>query len=51
MLWFFKRMICYVKEGGVVLCRGWCGTLKRVVWFFEEGGVVHDEGEIGRAHV
>ena len=27
-------------EGGVVLWRGWCGTLKRVTWYFEEGGVV-----------
>ena len=29
------------KEGGMVLSRGLCGTLKRVVWYFEEGGVVH----------
>ena len=49
-----KRVVWYFEEGDVVLCRGWCGTLKRVcgtlkgvvwyfeegVWYFEEGGVV-----------
>ena len=29
-------MVWYFEEGSVVLCRGWCGTLKRVVWYFEE---------------
>ena len=24
----------------MVLCRGWCDTLKRYVWFFEEGVVL-----------
>ena len=48
-------VVWYIEQGGVVLLRGWCGTLKmvlchfeevgvvllkRVVWYFEEGGVV-----------
>ena len=33
-------VVWYFEEGGVVLWRGWCGTLKRVVWYFEEGCVV-----------
>ena len=24
--------VWYFEEGGVVLRRGWCGTLKRVMW-------------------
>ena len=32
--------VWYFEEGGMVLWRWWCGTLKRVVWYFEEGGVV-----------
>ena len=24
--------VCYVEEGGMVACRGWCATLKRVAW-------------------
>ena len=42
-----KWAVWYFEEGGVVLWRGWCGTLKMVVdtlkwavWYFEEGGVV-----------
>ena len=35
-----KRVVWYFEEGGVVLWRGWSGTLKRVVRYFEEGGVV-----------
>ena len=42
----FKRVVWYFEEGGVVLWRCWCGTLKRwcgtlkwVVWYFE-GGVL-----------
>ena len=31
----------YFEEGGVVLSRGWCGTLKRVVWYFEEGDITN----------
>ena len=27
-----KRVVWYFEEGGVVLWRGWCGTLKRAVW-------------------
>ena len=30
----------YFEEGGVVLCRSWCGTLKRPVGYFEDGGGV-----------
>ena len=37
----------YFEEGGVVLWRGWCSTLKRVVWYFEEGGVVLWRGWCG----
>ena len=25
------KMVWYFEDGGLVLCRGWCGTLKRVV--------------------
>ena len=42
-----KRMLWYFEEGGVVILRVWCGTLKgrfgalkMVVWYFEEGCVV-----------
>ena len=35
-----KRAVWYFEEGGVVLLRGWCGTLKMVMRYFEEGGVV-----------
>ena len=44
----------YFEEGDVVLCSGWCGTLKMVVWYFdmvvwyfEEGGVVLCRGWCG----
>ena len=36
----WKHDAWYFEESGVVLWRGWCGTLKRVVWYFEEGCVV-----------
>ena len=43
-LWLFDKKICShiyrFKEGGVLLWRGWYGTLTRAVWYFEEGGVV-----------
>ena len=29
-----------IKEGGVVIKREWCGTLKTAVWYFDESGVV-----------
>ena len=38
---FFFALMWYFEDGGAVLYRGWCGTLKRVVWYFEKGGVVH----------
>ena len=57
-----KRAMWYFEEGGVVLrrwwcgtlkrwCvvlrRWWCGTLKRVVWYLdEEGGVVFLRGGV-----
>ena len=43
----FIFVVRYFKEGGVVLQRGWCGTLKRVIWYFEEGGVVFRRGWCG----
>ena len=42
-----KRMVWYFEEGGMVLWRGWCGTLKRMVWYFEEGDVVIWRGWCG----
>ena len=33
-------------DQGVVLWRGWCGTLKMVVWYFEEGGMVLWKGRV-----
>ena len=35
-----SKVVWYFEEGGVLLWRGWCGTLKRVVWYFEDGCVV-----------
>ena len=42
VVWYFEvgDILWYFEEGGVVLCKGWCGTLKRVVWYFEVGDVV-----------
>ena len=40
-------VVWYFEEGGVVLWRGWCATLKMVVWYFEEGGVVLWRGWCG----
>ena len=39
-LYNFNRVVWYFEEGGVVLWRGRCGTLKRAVWYFEEDGLV-----------
>ena len=33
------RIFGMFEDGGVILWRGCCGTLKRVIWYFEEGGV------------
>ena len=40
LLKYVIRAVWYFEEGGVVLWRGLCGTLKRVVWCFKEGGMV-----------
>ena len=39
-LWPLLKRVYYFVEGSMVLCRGWCATLKRVVWYFEEGIVL-----------
>ena len=31
-----NKMVWFFEKDGVVLSRGWCGTLNRVVWYFEE---------------
>ena len=35
----------YFKEGGMLLWRGWYGTLNRVVCYFEEGGMLLWRGQ------
>ena len=40
-------IVWYFEEGGMVLWRGWYGTLKRVMWYFEEGGMVLWKGWCG----
>ena len=47
LLWYFEEGFMYFEVGGEVLCRGWCGTLKRVMWYFEEGGVLLCRGWCG----
>ena len=38
--WVMETNLRYFEEGGMVLWRGWYGTLKRVMWYFGEGGMV-----------
>ena len=33
-------MVGYFEEGGVVLWKGWCGTLKSALFYFGKGSVV-----------
>ena len=42
-----KMMAWYFEEGGVLLWRWWCGTLKTVVWYLENDVVVLWKGWCG----
>ena len=46
-------VVWHFEEGGVVLCRWRCGTLKMVVWYFEEGNMllVHIIQELDRKNL